>query len=115
MLKRLLLGNAHSFRIVFSVFFSAEDTTFKGQETLSDSDCLILHIFPLFGIPCYISLFPSSLSSDQDKFKPPFNTHTEGTIEIVRIKRVEFREYVRALLFPFPQGQSKLSVVSGCP
>ena len=73
------------------------------------------NIFRLFGRPCYISLFPSSLSSDQDKFKPPFNTHTEGTIEIVRIKSVEFREYVRALLFPFPQGQSKLSVVSGCP
>ena len=46
------------------------------------------NIFRLFGIPCYISLFPSSLSSDQDKFKPPFNTHTERTIEIVGINRV---------------------------
>ena len=33
---------------------------------------------------------------------------TEGTIESVHIKRVEFRENVRAF---FPQGQSKLSGV----
>ena len=35
----------------------------------------------------------------------PVNTDTEGAMESVRIKRVEFRENVRAF---FPQGQSKL-------
>ena len=38
----------------------------------------------------------------------PGNTDTEGDIESVRIKRVEFRENVSAF---FPQGQSKLSVI----
>ena len=33
------------FEIFVSVFFSAEDKTFKGQETLSDSDYLILQYF----------------------------------------------------------------------
>ena len=33
-------------------------------------------------------------------------------MESVRIKRVEFRENVRAF---FPQGQSKLSVIMRCP
>ena len=37
---------------------------------------------------------------------------TEGTIECVRIKRVEFRENVRAF---FPREQSKLSVIMSCP
>ena len=48
-----------------------------------------------------------------------FNKDTEGTIKSVRInelgvsiKRVEFRENVRAF---FPQGQSKLSVLMRCP
>ena len=36
---------------------------------------------------------------------------TEGAIESVRIKRVEFREKVRVF---FPQGQSKLSVITRC-
>ena len=40
------------------------------------------------------------------------NTGTEGGRENVRIKRVEFREDVRAF---FLQGQSKLSVVMRCP
>ena len=39
------------------------------------------------------------------------NTDTEGPIESVRIKRVEFRENVKAF---FPQGQSKLSVIMRC-
>ena len=36
---------------------------------------------------------------------------TEGVIESVRIKWVEFRENARAF---FPQGQSKLSVIMRC-
>ena len=40
----------------------------------------------------------------------PVTTDTERVIESVRIRRVESRENVRALL---PQGQSKLSVLSG--
>ena len=40
------------------------------------------------------------------------NTDTEQATESVRIKRVEFRENVRAF---FPQGQSKLSVIMKCP
>ena len=40
------------------------------------------------------------------------NTDTEGPIESVRIKRVEFRENVKAF---FPQGQSKLSATTKCP
>ena len=53
----------------------------------------------------------------------PVNTDTEGTIQSVcinrvHIKRIEFRENVRAF---FPQGESKLSkinemsILSGCP
>ena len=42
----------------------------------------------------------------------PVNTDTEEAILGVRIKRVEFRENVRAF---FPQGQSKLSVIMRCP
>ena len=42
----------------------------------------------------------------------PVNTDIEGVIESVRIKRVGFRENVRAF---FPQGQSKLSLIMGCP
>jgi len=38
----------------------------------------------------------------------PVNTDTEGAIESVRIKQVEFIENVRAF---FPQGQSKLSII----
>ena len=41
----------------------------------------------------------------------PVNTDTEGAMESVRFKRVEFRENVRAF---FPQGQSKLSVIMRC-
>ena len=40
------------------------------------------------------------------------STDTEGGIESVRIKRVEFRENIKAL---FPQGQTKLSVIVRCP
>ena len=39
------------------------------------------------------------------------NTDTEGAIESVRIKWVEFRENVRDF---FLQGQSKLSVIMRC-
>ena len=42
----------------------------------------------------------------------PVNTDTEEAILGVRIKRVEFRENVGAF---FPQGQSKLSVITRCP
>ena len=42
----------------------------------------------------------------------PNNTDTEGTIESVRTKRVEFRENARVF---FPQGQSKLSVIMRYP
>ena len=42
----------------------------------------------------------------------PVNTDTEEAISGVRIKRVEFRENVGAF---FPQGQSKLSVITRCP
>ena len=37
---------------------------------------------------------------------------TEGVLEIVRFKRVEFKENVRAF---FPLEQSKLSVIMRCP
>ena len=40
------------------------------------------------------------------------NVGTEGTIESVHIKQVEFRENVWAF---FPRGQSKLSIITGCP
>ena len=39
-------------------------------------------------------------------------TDTEGAMESVHIKRVEFRENVRVF---FQRGQSKLSVITGCP
>ena len=42
----------------------------------------------------------------------PVNTDTEEAMLGVRIKRVEFRENVGAF---FPQGQSKLSVITRCP
>ena len=45
----------------------------------------------------------------------PVNTDTKGAIESVRgvrVKLVEFRENVWAYV---PQGQGKLSVLSGCP
>ena len=41
----------------------------------------------------------------------PVNTETEGAIERVCIKQVEFREYVRIF---FPQGQRKLSIIMRC-
>ena len=41
----------------------------------------------------------------------PLIPDTEGVIESVRIKWVEFRENVKALI---PQGQSKLSVTMRC-
>ena len=40
------------------------------------------------------------------------NTETEGPIESVHIKRIEFRENVWAF---FSQGQSKLSLIMRCP
>jgi len=42
----------------------------------------------------------------------PINTDTEGAIESVRIKCIEFKENVRAF---FPQGRSKLSIIIRCP
>ena len=42
----------------------------------------------------------------------PVNTDTEEAILGVRIKQVEFREKVGTF---FPQGQSKLSVITRCP
>ena len=42
----------------------------------------------------------------------PVGTGTEGAIESVRIKRVEFRENVMAF---FSKGQSRLSIITSCP
>jgi len=62
----------------------------------------------IFGVEEFFSVIQSNL----------VDTDTEGAIEIARIKggahikRVEIRETVRAF---FPQGHSKLSVLSGCP
>ena len=42
----------------------------------------------------------------------PVNTEIEGAIESFHIKRVEFRENVRAF---FPQEQRKLLVIVRCP
>ena len=41
-----------------------------------------------------------------------FTTDSEGAIKSVRIKRVEFRENIRAYV---RQGQSKLSAITRCP
>ena len=41
-----------------------------------------------------------------------FNTDSKGAIKSVRIKRVEFRENIRAFV---PQGQEKLSAITRCP
>ena len=52
-------------------------------------------IFPFFPIPYPFRRLRRLVSAD-----------TEGAIESVRIKRIEFRENVRAF---FPQGQTKLA------
>ena len=58
-----------------------------------------------------IDYVASTLVFTKDTVKP-VNTDTEGAIESVRIKRVEFRKTTRA---SFPQGQGKLSVIKRCP
>ena len=63
-----------------------------------------------------ISSLKSSSHAQCVSFEPvhsnPVNTDTEEAILDVCIKWVEFRENVGAF---FPQGQSKLSVITRCP
>ena len=66
------------------------------------TEVLILYIY---SSSCFSLYFLKLLSN-------PVNTGTEGAMESVCIKRVEFRGNVRAF---FLQGQSKLSMIMRCP
>ena len=77
---------------------------------LWETPSLSLSLKPLKWVFVLVSVndFKSDNTDIEVYTSNPVNTDTEGAIESVRIKRVEFRGNERAI---FPLGQIKLSVI----